>query len=35
MSYSSAVMNLLSEDGAEESTMMKSPCLRYRVILLP
>ena len=29
MSYSEAVDALLSETGVEQSTMMKSPCLRY------
>ena len=29
MSYTRAVMNLSSQDGVEESTMMNSPCLRY------
>ena len=30
MSYQQAIMALLMEDGVEESTMMKSPCLRYK-----
>ena len=30
MSYEQAVNTLLQQDGVEESTMMKSPCLRYR-----
>ncbi|MFK5977407.1 MAG: hypothetical protein QM488_00785 [Rhizobiaceae bacterium] len=30
MSYEQAIHALLSEDGVEESTMMKTPCLRYR-----
>ncbi len=30
MSYDKAFNALLSEDGVEESTMMKTPCLRYK-----
>lgn len=30
MSYTAAVTILLNEDGVEESTMMKSHCLRYQ-----
>jgi len=30
MSYELAVDAILCEEGVEESTMMKSPCLRYR-----
>ena len=30
MSYDQAFNALLSEDGVEESTMMKTPCLRYK-----
>ncbi|MEM7182815.1 MAG: hypothetical protein AAF518_18025 [Spirochaetota bacterium] len=30
MSYQKAVKKLLQEEGVEESTMMKTPCLRYR-----
>lgn len=30
MSYDLLKSPLLSEEGVEESTMMKSPCLRYR-----
>lgn len=30
MSYEQAISALLHEDGVEESTMMKTPCLRYR-----
>lgn len=30
MSYDELVNKLTCEDGVEESTMMKSPCLRYR-----
>lgn len=30
MSYEQAVSALLQEEGVEESTMMKSPCLRYK-----
>ena len=30
VSYSQAVARLLKEDGVEESTMMKTPCLRYK-----
>ncbi len=30
MSYADAVNKLLREDGVEQSTMMNSPCLRYR-----
>ncbi len=30
MSYARAFNALLQEDGLEESTMMKTPCLRYR-----
>lgn len=30
MSYSKAVKNLTQETGVEESTMMKTPCLRYK-----
>ncbi|MBL4645177.1 MAG: hypothetical protein JKY99_01825 [Rhizobiales bacterium] len=30
MSYGQAINALLQEDGLEESTMMKTPCLRYR-----
>lgn len=30
MSYEQAIRALLHEDGVEESTMMKTPCLRYR-----
>ena len=30
MSYQRAVNAILMEDGVEESTMMKTPCLRYK-----
>ena len=30
MSYNDAVNNLLKEDGVELSTMMKTPCIRYK-----
>lgn len=30
MSYEQAIHRLLLEEGVEESTMMKSPCLRYK-----
>lgn len=30
MSYNKAVVMLLQEQGVEESTMMGTPCLRYR-----
>jgi len=30
MSYAQAFQRLLKEDGVEESTMMKTPCLRYK-----
>lgn len=30
MSYERAASALLAEEGVEESTMMKTPCLRYR-----
>ena len=30
MSYEQAVSALLTMDGVEESTMMKTPCLRYK-----
>jgi len=30
MSYQQAISALLMEDGVEESTMMKAPCLRYK-----
>ena len=30
MSYEHAVNNILQEEGVEQSTMMKTPCLRYR-----
>ena len=30
MSYQTAIAKALLEDGVEESTMMKTPCLRYR-----
>ena len=30
MSYEQAFQRLLQEDGVEESTMMKTPCLRYK-----
>lgn len=30
MSYDQAINNLLREEGVEQSTMMKTPCLRYK-----
>lgn len=30
MSYEQATADILAFDGVEESTMMKTPCLRYR-----
>ena len=30
MSYDQAVENILREDGVERSTMMKTPCVRYK-----
>lgn len=30
MSYEHAISTFLSVDGVEESTMMKTPCLRYK-----
>ena len=30
MSYENAVINVTQEDGVEQSTMMKTPCLRYQ-----
>lgn len=30
MSYEQAVSAMLAKDGVEESTMMNTPCLRYR-----
>lgn len=30
MSYDQAVNSILREDGVEQSTMMKTPCLRYK-----
>ena len=30
MSYDQAVDKILLEDGVEQSTMMKTPCLRYK-----
>lgn len=30
MSYQQAINAVLMEDGVEESTMMKTPCLRYK-----
>ena len=30
MSYDQAVSEMLTVDGVEESTMMKTPCLRYK-----
>lgn len=30
MSYEQAIAAMLTKDGVEESTMMKTPCLRYK-----
>ncbi len=30
MSYENAVQQLMLKEGVEQSTMMKTPCLRYR-----
>lgn len=30
MSYEQAISAMLTNDGVEESTMMKTPCLRYK-----
>ena len=30
MSYDHVVMKILQEEGVEQSTMMKTPCLRYK-----
>ncbi len=30
MSYELAISAILTEDGVEQSTMMKSPCIRYK-----
>ncbi len=34
MSYEQAINAVLHEDGVEMSTMMKSPCLRYKGIFM-
>jgi len=30
LSYDQAVDKIIQEDGVEQSTMMKTPCLRYK-----